>query len=48
MEYDISIIKKIQEKRDGIRKERKISTSEKDDLEIFSQVLHRHLFGSTT
>lgn len=48
MQYDIALIQKIQEKREKLKEENIIRTTEKEEIEIFSRVLHRHLFGSST
>lgn len=47
MQYNRDLIRKIQEKREKHLKENKIQISKAKELEIFSRVLHRHLYGTT-
>ena len=48
MQYDIELVRKIQEKRDSLRNKIEVNTDDSDDIEIFSRILHRNLYGTGT
>lgn len=48
MQYDIALIRKIQEKRDNVYKERNIKIDSKEDIDAFARVFYRHVNGSAT
>lgn len=47
MQYNRELILKIQAKREKVIRENAIQISKEKELEIFSRVLHRHIYGTT-